>query len=68
MDRELTAWDAMWNYVCKRISEMDVSNVKDGDVININEDNNSINRIGDFGIDNKKEKYVFNPNGWRSLK
>ncbi len=48
------------------IAEMDVSKVADGIIVNVNKI--PIDRIGDFGIDNKKEIYVFlGKNKWRHI-
>ena len=60
-----TYWDYMVVSLTKKIEEMDVSDVKDGEIINVNE--LEIDRAGDFGIDNKKEIYTFTGKNWRHI-
>lgn len=42
----------------KVVSEIDVSNLKEGEILNINESSNR-NEVGDLGVDNKKSVYRF---------
>ncbi len=56
----------MWINIGETISEMDVSKVADGVIVNVNKI--PIDRVGDFGIDNKKEIYVhLGKEKWRHI-
>lgn len=58
-------WDFMMKGLMKKISEMDILELKDGEVKNVN--NRDRNLFGDFGIDNKKQIYNYTGVNWRQI-
>ena len=59
------AFQHMMKFVLDRISKMDLSSLKDGEVRNVNEI--LVDRKNDFGVDRNKNLYLFTGGNWKEI-
>ena len=59
------AFKHMMQHVLDRISKMDLSSLKDGEVRNVNEI--PVDRENDFGVDRNKNLYLLTRGNWKAI-